>query len=257
VYYATVSHIRIGDQPAGKVCILRDITQFKQQEETRSEFVATVSHDLRVPLSLMKGYATMLGMVGELNEQQKTYVRKILNSEETMSHLVGNLLDLGRIDAGEGLKRTNVDPGEVVDRVANSLQLQAAQKNIQIGRNTQDRVFPAISADPALLHQALYNLVDNAIKFTPVGGSVDVSLEATPECLVFRVTDTGIGIAPLDQPRLFERFYKGGQREAYQARGSGLGLAIVKSIAERHGGKVWVDSSLGKGSTFSLEIPFG
>ncbi len=256
VYYATVSHISIGDQPAGKVCILRDITQYKQQDETRSVFVATVSHDLRVPLSLMNGYATMLGMVGELNEQQKTYVRKILSGVESMSHLVSNLLDLGRIDAGEGLKRTSVAPGEIVDRVVNSLQLQAAQKNIQIGRNTQEGVFPVISADPALLHQALYNLVDNAIKFTPVGGIVNVNLDSHGSGLVFSVMDNGIGIAPLDQPRLFEKFYKGGQREAYAQRGSGLGLAIVKSIAERHGGRVWVDSSLGKGSTFNIELPF-
>jgi signal transduction histidine kinase len=112
-----------------------------------------------------------------------------------------------------------------------------------------------IEADPALLQQAFYNLVENAIKYTPVGGHVEICGKVTNGRVQVEVRDTGIGVAPLDQPRLFEKFYRGGQREAYLQRGSGLGLAIVKSIIERHGGRISVESVLGKGSVFSVEIP--
>jgi len=256
VYYATVSSVVVDEKPVGKVCILRDITHYKELDALKSDFVATVSHDLRSPLTLMRGYATMLQMVGDLNDQQKGYVRKIISGVESMSRLVNNLLDLGRIEAGVGLQLEMVAVSEIVERVTSSLQLQAAQKNIQLSQELPAEGSPLIQADPALLQQALYNLVENAIKYTPVGGQVHVRAQSRPLGVLFDVRDSGIGIAPLDQPRLFEKFYRGGQRETYQQRGSGLGLAIVKSIAERHGGRVWVESYLGKGSTFFLEIPF-
>jgi signal transduction histidine kinase len=113
----------------------------------------------------------------------------------------------------------------------------------------------AIEADQALLHQAVYNLVENALKYTPEGGEVTVHLIAAPTTLTFAIQDSGIGIPASDLPRLFEKFYRGTNREALAQRGTGLGLAIVKSIAERHGGKVWVESELGKGSIFHLQIP--
>ena len=255
VYYATASSVVVDRQLFGKVCILRDITHFKELDGLKSEFVATVSHDLRSPLTLMRGYATMLQMVGELNDQQKGYVRKIINGVESMARLVNNLLDLGRIEAGVGLKLDTVSAGEVAERVITSLQLQAAQKSIQLALEVASNPPPVIEADPALLQQAIYNLVENAIKYTAVGGQVQVAVQTRPLSIQFSVRDNGIGIAPLDQPRLFEKFYRGGQREAYQQRGSGLGLAIVKSIAERHGGRVWLESQLGKGSVFYMEIP--
>jgi signal transduction histidine kinase len=105
------------------------------------------------------------------------------------------------------------------------------------------------------LHQALYNLVENALKYTPQGGEVTIQLQTDPSALTFAVQDSGIGIPENDLPRLFEKFYRGTNREALSQRGTGLGLAIVKSIAERHGGSVWVESALGKGSTFYLQIP--
>jgi two-component system phosphate regulon sensor histidine kinase PhoR len=140
--------------------------------------------------------------------------------------------------------------------VINSLQLQAVQKDIHlsqeiIGSNKN----LVVEADRALIQQAMYNLVENAIKYTAVGGQVKVNLENRNGAVLVEIHDTGIGIAPLDLPHLFEKFYRSGRREAYQQRGTGLGLAIVKSIAERHGGRVWVDSQLGKGSVFSLEMP--
>lgn len=255
-YYASVSSVMAEGQPMGRVCILRDITHFKELEQLKSDFVATVSHDLRSPLTLMRGYATMLQMVGDLNEQQKGYVRKIVSGVESMTRLVSNLLDLGRIEAGIGLQIEKARMREVIDEVINSLQLQATQKDIRlvqeiVGQNKNSEV----EVDRALLQQAMYNLVENAVKYTAVGGQVIIRLTNRANSFLIEVVDTGIGIAPLDLPHLFEKFYRSGRREAYQQRGTGLGLAIVKSIAERHGGRVWIDSQLGKGSVFSIELP--
>ena len=221
----------------------------------KSEFVATVSHDLRSPLTLIRGYATMLDMVGDLNEQQQGYARKIVSGVENMSRLVNNLLDLGRIELGVGLQVENVTVLDMIERVTSALQLQATQKNIELLVELSKDMPHAVEADQALLHQAVYNLTENAIKYTPDGGRVTLRTLSLPEALIFSVEDTGIGIAEDDLPRLFEKFYRGKQREARAQHGSGLGLAIVNSIAINHGGKVWVDSVIGKGSTFYLQIP--
>ncbi len=259
IYSASVSPVVAEGRSAGKICILRDITHYKELDTLKTEFVATVSHDLRSPLTLMRGYATMLDMVGDLNEQQKSYVNKIVSGVEGMSGLVGNLLDLGRIEAGIGLQIESVDVMEVIQKVLDALLPQASQKKIQLEKQGVI-AYPegqplVIQADPALLEQALYNLVENAVKYSTTGGVVCVGCEASKGSVVITVRDNGIGIAPVDLPHMFEKFYRSGGREAHKQRGMGLGLAIVKSIVERHGGKVSVQSSLGKGSTFYIEIP--
>jgi signal transduction histidine kinase len=194
-------------------------------------------------------------MVGELNEQQVSYVRKIVGGVESMSRLVSNLLDLGRIEAGIGLQLEMVPVRDVVERVTGALQLQATQKHIQLSVEIPEQTIPLLEADQALLQQALQNLVENAIKYTDSGGKVRVGVSSKQERIVFEVSDNGIGIAPVDQPRLFEKFFRAAQPAGKTERGTGLGLAIVKSIAERHGGQVWVESQLGKGSTFFLVLP--
>jgi signal transduction histidine kinase len=254
-YLATASAVVVEGQQIGRVCIMRDVTHFKELDSMKSEFVATVSHDLRSPLTLMRGYATMLEMVGELNEQQQGYVKKIISGVENMSRLVNNLLDLGRIDLGVGLQVEHVTVLDIIERVTSALQLQANQKNIVLSVELAKDMPHAVEADQALLHQAVYNLVENAIKYTPENGRVTVRTSSKPDSLVFSTEDTGIGIPADDLPRLFEKFYRGKQREARAQHGSGLGLAIVNSIAESHGGRVWVESTVGKGSTFHLQIP--
>ena len=254
-YLAMASDMTADGRTVGRVCTLRDVTQLKQIDTLKSEFVSTVSHDLRSPLTLMRGYASMLEMSGELNEQQKNYVRMIMQGVDNMAKLVNNLLDLGRIDFGVGLEVESIPILDIVERVTGSLQLQAKQKNIPLGVEIPRDLPHAVEADQALLHQALYNLVENALKYTPEGGIVTIRLQPTSTSLAFAVQDSGIGIPEADLPRLFEKFYRGSNRDALAQRGTGLGLAIVKSIAERHSGKVWVESELGKGSTFYLQIP--
>jgi PAS domain S-box-containing protein len=255
VYLATASSIMADEKPVGRVCILRDVTYFKELDALKSEFVATVSHDLRSPLTLMRGYATMLEMVGDLNNQQEGYVQKIVVGVESMSRLVNNLLDLGRIEAKIGLQLEMISVHDIIENIVDSLSMQAAQKQIQVQTNIPEEAIPLIEADQALLTQALNNLLENAIKYTPTGGKIWISVRPEDDRLIFEVRDTGIGVSPIDQPRLFEKFYRSANREAKRERGTGLGLAIVKSIAERHGGQVGLHSQLGSGSTFFISIP--
>jgi PAS domain S-box-containing protein len=255
IYLAMASAMTAEGRTVGRVCILRDITQLKEIDTLKSDFVSTVSHDLRSPLTLMRGYASMLEMAGDLNEQQKNYARMIVQGVDNMAKLVNNLLDLGRIDFGVGLQVESIPVLDIVERVTGSLQMQAVQKNISLGVEIPRDLPHAVEADQALLNQALYNLVENALKYTGEAGIVTIRLQPTDSLLTFAVEDSGIGIPEADRPRLFEKFYRGTNREALAQRGTGLGLAIVKSIAERHRGKTWVESEVGKGSTFYLQIP--
>jgi PAS domain S-box-containing protein len=253
--YASVSAILSSDgERIGRVAVMRDITHFKELDELKSDFVATVSHDLRAPLTFMRGYATMLPMVGNLTEKQGEYVDKILEGVGQMSELIDDLLDLGRVEAGVGLERKPCHLGAILIEAVDGMRARAITKGLALRLEPPEE--PAVVAgDAALLRQMVANLVDNAIKYTPDGGTVTVGLVVHDRQAAIRVTDTGIGIAPDDQVRLFEKFYRIRRRDTADVPGTGLGLAIVKSIVERHGGRVWVESELGKGSSFHILLP--
>jgi signal transduction histidine kinase len=197
----------------------------------------------------------MLQMVGEINEQQRSYIAKIVSGVDSMSKLVNNLLDLGRIEAGIGLKLERTNPISLAEQVVLELQPHANQKNIDLVLEYSINRDTYIEADSALVQQALYNVVENALKYNSLGGSVKVCVSSNENNAMFEITDNGIGIAPIDLPHLFEKFFRSGRREAYNQRGTGLGLAIVKTIIEKHNGKVWVESKLGRGSSFYLQLP--
>ncbi len=257
VYVAKATSVVADGQRMGSVCVLRDVTSYKEIDAMKSEFVSTVSHDLRNPLTLLHGYTTMIRMLGELGEQQETYVRKIITGINSMSRLVNNLLDLGRIEAGVDLDVALIPVADVVADVVDNLQLQAAQNDQRILVEYVEDAMPLVEADQDLLHRALYNLVENGLKYSSKGGQVEIVVHASrqSETILFEIRDCGEGISEADQLRLFERFYRGKQKEIRKRRGTGLGLAIVKSIAERHAGTVWVESEAGKGSTFFFKIP--
>ncbi len=254
-FLATASSVIAENQTIGRVCILRDVTHFKELDTLKSEFVATVSHDLRSPLTLMRGYATMMEMAGDLNDQQQSYVGKIITGVENMSRLVNNLLDLGRIELGVGLEVEKVPVLDILDDVISSLQLKASEKKIDFSLNTAPNLPLLIEADKDLLQQAIYNLVENALKYTPKEEQVNVRAIASAKDIIFEIQDSGIGISEEAKEHLFEKFFRSPQREARTQQGTGLGLAIVRSIAEKHGGRVWVESEEGVGSTFHLQVP--
>jgi two-component system, OmpR family, phosphate regulon sensor histidine kinase PhoR len=242
----------------GWVLALRDITLFKKLNRNQSEFMRIVSHDLRSPLTSMQGFASMLELelVGELNEKQKHFVTKILAGIAQMTALVENIQDAGRYDPESGfyeLNRSHCDLGEVARRVVEN-QLIPAEKSLNISVSVADNV-PIINADVTMLERAIINLVDNAIKYTPTNGSIEVSVKCVDNNVVVLVHDTGLGISPQNQANLFERHVRIARQEHKKIKGSGLGLFIVRSAARRHNGDAWVESEENVGSTFYLSIP--
>ena len=257
VLYASASSIS-GDHGnvGGRVAVCRDVTHFKELDEMKTEFVNTVSHDLRSPLTYMRGYVTMLPMIGELSTKQKEYVTKILSGIDQMTRLVIDLLSLARIESDVDQLVEPVDIGGLIKGVVRSYNTHAVSKGLALNVEVADGI-PPVSGNPTLLRQAAANLVDNAIKYTP-SGQVNVRVYPGENHLVLQVQDTGPGISQADQVRLFERFFRVRRRDALEIKGTGLGLAIVKSIVERrHGGRVWVESKLGAGSSFFAVLPVG
>lgn len=236
-----------------RLVILQDSSAEKERSQKQNDFIETVSHDMRSPLTLVKGYLNMLEMVGPLNEQQKDFIQKIIINVDSMTKLVNNILDIERLESGIGLKKEITSPDEILDETIEDLKPSAAQKNIQIDCVKETKVKCLV--DRFLLKQAIYNLIENSIKYSAVGDKIEIRLLEKDHNIEFIVKDHGAGIAPIDLPRIFDKEYRSNLKNQDQIRGAGLGLSIVKSIAERHNGKVWVESQLGKGSTFYLEIP--
>jgi len=255
IFYASVAPIMAGEGLSiGHVAVMRDVTHFKELDEMKSEFVATVSHDLRAPLTFIRGYTTMLMMVGELNDKQHEYLERILEGIDQMSALIGDLLNLRRIEAGVGVRQEPCRLGLILVEAVDTMRARATAKGIALRLEPAEGA-PTVIGDRTLLRQAVSNLVDNAVKYTPSGGQVSVGLDIGDQETIIRISDTGIGVSPEDQIRLFEKFYRIKRRETSEVSGTGLGLALVKSIVDRHGGRVWMESELNRGSTFYIALP--
>ncbi len=255
VYYANASTIVSNEgQVFGRVAVLRDITMLKEIDQMKSDFVATVSHDLRSPLTFMRGYTTMLPMVGELTDKQQEYIEKILAGIDQMTQMVDDLLDLGRIEAGVDLEYESFEVKSLLTEIAEEYWQHAHLAGLKIQVETTPESI-TVTGDRALIRQAITNLAGNALKYAPNSGSLILRAEQREEELVLSVEDHGPGIPKQDQYRLFEKFYRIKQRGTERVKGSGLGLAIVKSIAERHDGRVWCTSQPGQGTTFFIGIP--
>jgi PAS domain S-box-containing protein len=255
VFYASASTIFNNEGLAmGRVAVLHDITYLKEIDDLKSEFVATVSHDLRSPLTFMLGYATMLSMTEGLDVRQREYVGKILGGIEQMSELINDLLDLGRLEAGVDLVRSHFRIRELLESIVEEHQQPARANGVELTISVSSRL-PLAYGDSSLIRQAVANLVSNAIKYAPNSGRVVLGAIVNGPNLVVSVKDSGPGISKEDQLRLFEKFYRVHHQDAANVKGTGLGLALVKSIAFRHGGRTWCESRLGKGSTFYLSLP--
>lgn len=244
-------------EPGGWLLILRDMTRFKRLNRNMAEFLSTVSHDMRTPLTFMKGYLDMLGMIGPLTDRQEEFVDKIGGGVTQMSEMVEKILDAGRLDPHTGsyeLAREPADLAEVVHRATQGLLDPARKKGLNLSATIADNL-PILNVDRAMLGSAFANLVENAVKYTPEGGTVEVTLGLEQNKIVFRVRDNGYGIPAADCERLFQRNVRIHRPEWKRVKGSGLGLFIVKNVAQRHGGDAWVESAEGLGSTFCLSIP--
>ncbi len=244
-----------GGRNAGAVAVVRDVTDLRRAERLRRDLTANVSHELRTPLTSIKGFTETLLAGAWADEQTCRRFLTIIDTEATrLMTLVDDLMALSRLESrAEPMKLAAVSLNALVDEATGRLRPQAAQHQIAL------RTFPAratiVTADEDRILQVLTNLIDNAIKFTPEGGTVEVTLRDDGTDAIVSVSDSGAGIPPDDLPRIFDRFYRVERSRSREAGGTGLGLAIAKHIVEAHGGRIAVTSRPGAGSTFSVALP--
>jgi signal transduction histidine kinase len=216
-----------------------------------------VSHELRTPLNAVIGFSEVLleKLFGELNDKQNEYVDDILTSGRHLLSLINDILDLSKIEAGRmELEVTTFDLPSAIENALLLICERASRHGIKLDRLIDERLGDS-TADERKVKQILVNLLSNAVKFTPEGGQIKVDAGLGDRAVIISVTDTGIGIAKEDQEAIFEEFRQVGNNYAQKREGTGLGLTLTKKFVEMHGGKIWVESELGKGSKFTFTLP--
>lgn len=238
----------------GVLILLQDRTKHQQLEEMRQTFVSNVSHELRTPLSSMKALNETLQQCVTTDPQNAERFLNLMDVEiDKLTQMVMELLELSRIESGRmEMKKSGVKVRDLLQSPVDRMRLQAERSKLELKIDCSDSL-PIIQVDPERMEQVLINIIHNAIKHTSPGGQIIVSAEQRENELVISVKDNGEGISERDLPRIFERFYK--TDHARSSGGTGLGLAIAKHIVEAHNGRIWVESALGMGSTFSIAIP--
>ncbi|CAG1022403.1 partial two-component system, cell cycle sensor histidine kinase PleC, partial [Methylococcales bacterium] len=223
----------------------------------KSEFLATMSHELRTPLNAIIGFAEVLRdeITGTLNAEQKDYLGDIHSSGQHLLNIINSILDLSKIEAGKfELQYEEFSVEEAIHEVLNTITECSHKKDIRIRTYILEDL-PSVRADKVKFKQIMYNLVSNAIKFTPENGRITINAKLTDQHIQIAVSDTGIGIKPEDMEKLFEAFRQVDGSYARRYEGTGLGLILTKRLIELHGGKIWVKSEYGKGSTFTFTLP--
>lgn len=250
-----VSEVRDDGGMTGRVLVLRDITRYVRLRENQADFASTISHDMRLPLTSMRGWLDMLPMAGALNERQSGMIEKIYSGILHISDLVEKIHDASRFDP-EGnyvLSREPMDIAQMVTDTANTHRQPAEQKKLTFTLDVAPDL-PVLMLDEGM-KRAVSNLIDNAIKYTPEGGTVTISAKLADGKVAISVKDSGLGISAEHQTKLFERFSRVRCKEFERIKGSGLGLYNVKRIAQRHYGDATLKSAEGKGSEFTIIIP--
>ncbi|MBN1992780.1 MAG: GAF domain-containing protein [Anaerolineae bacterium] len=251
-----------GEERPSIVTVLRDISKEAEIERMKNEFISTVSHELRTPLTSIKGYADLLvssnaaARLGELNPMQRRFVEVIQSNTNRLAHLVNDILEISRIETGRvKLDLEALDLVSLIQEVAISFEGQLVQKPMNFSLDVPDSL-PPVYADKARVVQILVNLIGNAWRYTPAGKDIIVRAQVKDDRFVqIDVEDTGIGIVEKDLAYIFERFYRSERGEVEMVDGTGLGLSITKSFVEMLGGKIWVESQVDVGSTFSFTLP--
>jgi signal transduction histidine kinase len=241
--------------------LFREIEDKSRQIEAanrhKSEFLANMSHELRTPLNAIIGFSEVLGerMFGELNEKQAEYTDDILTSGRHLLSLINEILDLSKVEAGRmELELASFDLPLAIDNARTFVRERAVKHGINLDVTIDERLGDFVG-DERKIKQILLNLLSNAVKFTPEGGRIGINARQADGSVEISVSDTGIGIAPEDQPKIFEEFRQVGGDYAHKKEGTGLGLTLAKKFVELHGGKIWVESEVGKGSTFNFTLP--
>ena len=240
----------------GGYLLLRDVNRDFRLNEVRSQFVASVSHELKTPLTAIRMFAETLAMGRTGDERTKSeYLETIVNESERLARLVDNVLDFSKIEQGKKIYRlvpTRLE--DVAGSAARAMRFPLAQQGFQLHLTVQDEM-PGVQADPDAIQQAILNLLTNAMKYSGEAREIDLRLGARNGDAVIEVVDHGLGMAPDERKRVFDKFYRAPSNESRLIAGTGLGLTLVAHIAQAHGGRVEVESALGAGSTFCIFIP--
>lgn len=245
-----------GGEFGGVLLVLQDVSAIRRLERMRSEFVANVSHELKTPIAAVKGFAeTLLGGAVKDEETARSFLQIIYDESDRLNRLIGDILELSKIESRRvPLMFSPVELESFVAKTVTLLEAEAARKGIGLSMTVEPGLY--VEADEDRLRQIIMNLLSNGINYTPEGGRVSVSAEAAGEDHIrIRISDSGIGIPKKDLPRIFERFYRVDKARSRSSGGTGLGLSIVKHLVELHKGTIAVTSTVGVGTTFTIELP--
>ena len=237
----------------GAAIAIQEISYLKELDRLKNDFVHAVSHDLRSPLTAVLGYTELIERTGPLNENQTEFLRRIQGSVQHITSLVNDLLDLGRLEAGFDTRREAVQLEGVLKYTLDMFEPHITKKGLSLSMEIAPNL-PSLRANPIRIRQMMDNLIGNAIKYTPAGGTIRVCVSTEENQIILKVMDNGPGIPAGEHSHVFEKFYRASNAPE-GISGSGLGLAIVKSIVDSHQGRVWVESVMGKGSSFFVVLP--
>jgi signal transduction histidine kinase len=222
-------------------------------ERSRRDLVANVSHELKTPITAIRAH--LENVLDGVEAPDPATLQVMLTQTERLSRLIDQLLELSRLESGElPLRREEVELAPLVSQVLSEIEVARSDRGVEVSSDVPADL-PAIEADRERVHQVLFNLLDNALRFTPNGGSVTVSAERHDSSVEVRVADTGVGISPEHLPRLFERFYRADPARSRDDGGTGIGLAIARSVVEAHGGHITAESEPGAGAAFTFDLP--
>lgn len=253
--HASLSPIASGDEHAsGWVVTMQDVTYLKELDEMKTDFINAVSHDLRSPLSGILIATHLVTQIGEVNSQQREFLDTIEQRVAAMTDLIDDLLDAARIEAGIDMELEPCAVSPLINQVINQLEEHIQNKGLQVEVQAPTNL-PPVLGNARRLRQVLDNLISNAVKYTPEGGTISIAANLRQDEIVVSVQDTGIGIPLTDQPYVFDKFYRVERPEVTSVKGTGLGLAITRSIVEKLNGRIWVQSEVNVGSTFWFALP--
>jgi signal transduction histidine kinase len=227
-----------------------------EQDRIKSQYVMRVAHDLAEPTGMITSCLKLvtLGLTGPIPEKALDMVLRAQHKSEYLGHLIRDLLSLSRIKAAKEIPKTAVELPEIINQVFEGLRMRAAEKDLTLEQKLP-AALPAVYGNADAIYELFSNLVTNSVKYTPVGGQVELSASNTGDEVLVKVQDNGVGIPAEAMPYIFEEFYRADNVKAEAMEGTGLGLSIVRQILNAHGGRIWVESEQGKGTTFSFALP--
>lgn len=253
----TTTPVELNEKVIGSIAVFRDVTREREIDRAKSEFVSLASHQLRTPLSIIGWYVESLltGRVGQPSNEQREYLQEIATSNHRLVDLVNALLNVSRIEMGTlMIDPEPTDIGLVLESILHEMQILIEKKSLTINHSYMEQI-PSINVDPKVIRIVFHNLLSNAIRYTPNGGSITISIEEQLEKLLVKIADTGVGIPRDEQHKIFTKLFRAENARTKEPDGTGLGLYLAKAIVERSGGSIAFTSAENKGTTFAVALP--